>query len=279
MKCLVALLLVLSSAIAFSQADLKLQDGKFAYYPQEFYTAKTAGKIERALLSRIFNKSHKAVKGQLDTVPTDCFDGGCYQHVSVGYDAARKIMFGELDKLTDAKGTYVLDVYCGKKFYFTNLNEVSNMHSRVNIEHTWPQSRFNGSYQRDMQKSDMHHLYLSDSLANSRRGNSPFGLVQSHNDQSDDSGCQNSRFGFSDFQDVYTPPVSHRGNVARSLFYFSMHYDLPIDATQEKILRQWHKSDPVDDAERARHEGVVRHQKIRNPFVDFPELADMVSDF
>ena len=79
--------------------------------------------------------------------------------------------------------------------------------------------------------------------------------------------------------DVYTPPVPHRGNIARALFYFSMHYNLPISKAEETILREWNKNDPVDANEIRRHEGIAKYQKVRNPFVDHPELADRVSDF
>jgi endonuclease I len=188
-------------------------------------------------------------------------------------------MFGELDKLIDANGTYVMDVYCGKKFYFNNINDVSNMHDRVNIEHTWPQSRFNPRIAKDIQKSDMHHLYLSDSHANSIRGNSPFGVVDSTDDRMGGEGCDNSRMGLINGSVFYTPPASHRGNIARALFYFSMRYSLSIDKQEERVLRLWHKMDPIDDAELKRHEAIAKYQKTRNPFIDHSELVERVSDF
>jgi deoxyribonuclease-1 len=130
-----------------------------------------------------------------------------------------------------------------------------------------------------MQKSDMHHLFLSDTNANSRRGNSPFGFVIKDRNEMDESGCKLSRFGFSGSNEVYTPPAAHRGNIARALFYFSMHYNLGIDNKQEATLRQWHKADPIDQNERVRHEKIVKHQKVRNPFIDHPEIIDRISDF
>lgn len=266
---------------AFAQQDQKLSDGRWAYYGEEFYATLKAGqKLDRTQLHRIFNENHASVAGRPDALGQCGRDVTCYRQISVGYDRARKIMFGELDTLRDGQGTYVLDVYCGKKFYFKSIDEVPNMHAQVNIEHTWPQSKFNGNFAKDMQKSDMHHLFLSDSKANSVRGNSPFGLVGEIDNRMGGEGCGKSKMGFMiDGREVYTPPAPHRGNVARALFYFSMHYNLGIDQTQERILREWHKNDPVDAAEIKRHEGIARYQKIRNPFVDHPQIVDKIGDF
>lgn len=277
MKLLCALFVLVTTSALFAQQDQKLPNGKWAYYGEEFYTNLSAGKkFERTFFNRLFNEAHQHQKGKFDTISTAC-KSGCYRHVSVGYDSARKIMFGELDKLQDAKGTYVIDVYCGKKFYFKNVSEVSQMHDRVNIEHTWPQSKFNGNFPKDMQKSDMHHLWLTDSHANSVRGNTPFGFVDQSANRSE-SGCDD-RMGIVDGREVYTPPAPHRGNVARALFYFSMHYNLGISNAEEMILRQWHKADPVDANEIKRHEAIAKYQKVRNPFVDHPELVERIKDF
>ena len=281
MKLFVGLVFVLLASSSFSQVDQKI--GKnWAYYGSQFYATLNSGKsFDRAIFHKIFNDNHIIMeKGQFDKIDQKCERGEiCYRHESVGYDRARKIMFGELDTLRDNSGTYVLDVYCGKKFYFRSLDHVSSMHTEVNIEHTWPQSKFNKNFPKDMQKSDMHHLYLTDSRANSMRGNSPFGLVGHGEDRMGGEGCGKSRFGVTMAGDVYTPPVPHRGNVARALFYFSMHYNLPISSSEERILREWHKNDPVDENEIRRHELIAKHQKVRNPFIEYPQIVDRISDF
>ncbi len=280
MKILVSLLSLFILTTGFAQVDQKLPNGQWAYYGSEFYSAVTSKKkIDRSLFNRIFNEAHQPTKGKHDEIKSQCNSHGCYRHFSVGYTAARKIMFGELDILRDSEGTYVRDVYCGKKFYFRGLDEVSGMHTRVNIEHTWPQSKFNGNFSKDMQKSDMHHLYLTDSNANSRRGNIPFGLVRLDENEMVGEGCDMSRFGFTAGGDTYTPPPAHRGNVARSLFYFAMHYNLGISSREEATLRRWHKDDPVDQNEIIRHEKIAKHQNVRNPFVDHPQIVDLISDF
>lgn len=201
------------------------------------------------------------------------------RHISVGYSQARKILFGELYGQTDGRGKFVEDVYCGKKFHFNHVDDVSNMGNEVNIEHTWPQSKFSSRFNKEQQKSDLHHLYPTDSLANSRRANFNFGNVSESNDQLNVHNCDSSRLGHKNGQMIFTPPTQHRGNVARSLFYFSARYQMEIPQDEEAILRQWHTQDPVDEAERERHEAIVKHQVVRNPFVDFPELADQITNF
>lgn len=275
------LLLLISITSAFAQQDQRLPDGKWAFYGEEFYQSLNSGKnFEKELFNKILNLTHTSTPGKLDILAPDCQGGRrCYRHESVNYEKVRKIMFGELDLLKDVQGTYIVDVYCGKKFYFTDVDSAARKNSQVNIEHTWPQSKFSGKFIKDVQKSDMHHLYLADSNANAVRGNNPFGYVGVAENRLGGEGCDDSKFGIVGEKEVYTPPVSHRGNIARALFYFSMHYQLVITQSEEIILREWHKSDPVDESESKRHEKISRYQKIRNPFIDHPEIVDRILNF
>ena len=44
-----------------------------------------------------------------------------------------------------------------------------------------------------------------------------------------------------------------------------------------EMLMAWHRLDPVSEKERNRNEGIYRNwQGNRNPFIDFPELADLI---
>lgn len=279
MKGFALILIAMLAGSVFAQQDQRLANGQWAYYGEDFYRTLATRNFDRSIFLKIFNENHHSTPGKHDVITSEC-QGRCYRHIVVGYDNARKIMFGELDIMRDNQGTFVVDVYCGKKFYFQNVSQISSMSAQVNIEHTWPQSRFNGNFPKEMQKSDMHHLYPSDSQANATRGNSPFGIVEASRNQAGGEGCRLAAYGLVDGQgEAYTPPPAHRGNVARALFYFSLHYNIGINNTEERILRQWHRQDPVDMAEVRRHELIAKYQKVRNPFVDHPELADKVLDF
>ena len=78
---------------------------------------------------------------------------------------------------------------------------------------------------------------------------------------------------------ILNPPIEHRGNVARALFYFSVRYGMSISAVEESSLRSWHMEDPVDEAELERHEQIFSIQRVRNPFIDFPELVEDIDNF
>lgn len=204
------------------------------------------------------------------------------QQISLSYNEARVRMFNVIDIKTDAKGSYFIDVYCNQKFYHYKAGETIGTKlpdaKFMNTEHTWPQSKFSGSFPKEMQKTDLHHLYPAGSKINSERGNYPYAEVDSVGVTS----CPGTRRGkaLSTKSGTYfEPPVSHRGNVARSMFYFSTRYKIAIDPVQEYYLRQWHILDPIDAEERARHEKVAKIQNNRNPYIDDPGLVNQVLDF
>lgn len=148
----------------------------------------------------------------------------------------------------------------------------------INAEHTWPQSRFAGGFSKEMQKADLHHLFPADSEMNSTRSSFPFGEVVK---DSQELKCREARIGsVSESQGIFfEPPDSHKGNVARALFYFSVRYKVTIDPIQEKYLRLWNYEDLPDEEEISRNEEIFRLQGNRNPFIDHPELADLILDF
>ena len=277
MKNLLILTLTVLSFNAFGLVLDKLPNGDLAYYPKSFYTNLRANKVTVNELFEILSNSHSTVKGDYDQVGRCLSD--CYAHRSVGYDKARIIMFGERDVQRNGGQKFVTDVYCGKKFTFNNTEEVGGMHTEVNIEHSWPQSKFNGRFERGMQKSDMHHLFLTDSKANSQRGNFEFGAAGNARNELTVQNCDISTLFRGEGGMLFQPPATHRGNTARALFYFSVRYNLPISKKQEAALRAWHVADPIDANEIEKHEIVSRHQNIRNPFIDFPQLVNQISDF
>ena len=116
---------------------------------------------------------------------------------------------------------------------------------------------------------DGHHIRAEDGPENTRRSNKDYGL----ND--------------------YVGPLagtqgSWHGDVARSLFYMACRYtvlevvngNLP-DNTLHQIgdlatLLSWNAADPMDDFEMHRNNVIFTWQNNRNPFIDYPELADYI---
>jgi hypothetical protein len=236
----------------------------------------------RKTLFDILSKAHviNPTTG-FDSIVATCESASCRKHKALDYSAARTVIFKlhPGSKNTSSNTLVVHDIYCQKDYsYDVNSSGQTNM-TLVNIEHTWPQSKFNKAYLPDYQKSDLHHLYPSLAKLNSIRGNFPFGEVD-HIDI-DYPGCNDAYMGSSPDgrSQVFQPPVVHKGNVARSLFYFSIRYQIALDPKQEAVLREWNKSDPADEAEKVRNQKIMEIQGDRNPFIDFPGLANLISDF
>lgn len=261
-----------------------------AYYGKDFYQQVGSGLRDSDLIEElrtILESRHKRVSGDFDQVGANCDTAtrDCYQHNSVGYGTARRLLMGQIHLQNNNGQYFVKDVYCEKEFTNRDFGGGQDIgpgriprDSKLNTEHTWPQSRFNSGMSKDAQKSDLHHLYPTHSEMNSIRGNHKFGEV----DVPDRAlPCPTSKYGTAkgSHEDIFEPPTAHKGNVARALFYFSVRYRLRIDPQEEAFLKKWHQQDPVDQDEQDRNEQIYKVQGNRNPFIDHPELVSQISDF
>jgi deoxyribonuclease-1 len=256
-----------------------------AYYGRDFYSHKLSGPELKEALFSILSGAHQAVPGDFDQLPPSCTESRCYRHTAIGYKAARVFLFGEFYLVKQNSVYGVKDVYCDRVVFadeFRGAKPGPNLipdANTMNAEHSWPQSHFTKSFPNEDQKSDIHHLFPTDSTLNSKRSSLDFGNVSSDSEKLE---CKDSRLGFpkeGGKELVFEPPTPHKGNVARAIFYFSTRYKMNIDASEEATLKEWHRLDPVDTEEKARNERIFALQRNRNPFVDFPELVDRISDF
>ena len=239
--------------------------------------------VLKAEINKVLTSTHKKNSNGRDTLGCAYGEAGCYEHIVLGYDGARKVLFGKMHLENNNGQYFIKDVYCHKIFGgVANVRPGAIPNSnKINCEHTWPQSKFSGSYPKEMQKSDLNHLYPTDSHANSVRGNFNFAEISYENGSLDD--CSASKSGSSNdgggSDTLFEPPQEHKGNVARALFYFSVRYKIAIPSSEESVLRRWNEIDPVDDAEKERNEMVYQYQNNRNPFIDFPQLANYINKF
>ena len=95
---------------------------------------------------------------------------------------------------------------------------------------------------------------------------------------------------------VFEPRVEVKGALARIYSYFATRYEREnltswgskgssaftytsypflTDWTLDLLLK-WHRNDPVDERELDRNDAVAKIQGNRNPFVDYPELAEYI---
>lgn len=198
----------------------------------------------------------------------------------LGYKKRAKTeIFGYVDIERDNSGYYVRDVYCG--FIVRKKGRDTRPANGVmNVEHTWPQSK---GAKREPARGDIHHLFPTDSRANSARGNYPFGEV-SGGDATDKCSLSKSgkivdpETGRVTGQRGFEVPNDHKGNTARAMFYVSAKYGYKLSRLEEFYLRKWHREDPVDRNEIDRNDRIQEAQGNRNPFVDFPDLVDRIED-
>jgi hypothetical protein len=181
----------------------------------------------------------------------------------------------------------VYDMYSNIVRYFNGFNGVSGMH----IEHSLPKSWWGGT--NNFAYRDLYHLFPSDGITNSTKNNYPLGVVGPNPRL--DNGV--SKVGNNVFGSVYAglcfePADEYKGDFARAYLYISTVYQnlapfwtspmmqrntYPVwNKWAIDLLLQWHKQDPVSVKERVRQEKVFNIQQNRNPFVDYPALADYI---
>lgn len=255
-----------------------------AYYPLSFQKnyEKLSDTELKSQLYAILDGIHVVNPNGADEIVKNCPEAmKCYSQArNISYKRAREILFGELHLITKNRQTYVQDVYCHNRATAKDgvgVGKIPNAKVQ-NCEHTWPQSKFNRSEDMALQKTDLHHLFPVDSRANSSRSNNPFGEVKGVDVH---ENCAASQKGviLGTNTKGFEPPDSHKGNVARALFYFSVRYKSSLPQEYQERLKHWNSLDPVDEFERERNETIYEVQGTRNPFIDDPDLADLINDF
>lgn len=192
-------------------------------------------------------------------------------HTSLGYNTARDRMFDTIDK---QPGDTIECIYSGIKIKAQNRTQAQN--AGFDTEHTWPQGTFS---QNEPMRSDLFHLYPTNSSANNTRGNLPFGFVVNNVNWSQGGSKRGSD---SSGVTVFEPRDIQKGNTARSVFYFIIrfqNYGSYLGADQEKALRYFTIIDPVDSLESRRNLLIKGYQGKSNPFIDHPELIERIYSF
>lgn len=199
--------------------------------------------------------------------------------------------FETTDKRADGK---VWDMYSNSNFTFgVHQDRGSGGTSEgelYNREHSFPKSWFND---KSPMYSDLFHLYPTDKRANTERGNNAYGEVGSAKWTSQNGskvGTAKSSLGYSGT--VFEPIDEYKGDFARTYFYMVTCYEDKITSwssphlTNNKypglnswsitMLLKWHRQDPVSQKETDRNNAVESYQRNRNPFIDYPELAEYI---
>ena len=163
-----------------------------------------------------------------------------------------------------------------------------------NREHLWPNSY--GLDDRAPAHSDLHNLRAEDETVNSERANKLFDFSDTNSASYRFPAHSEATLCSTDI-DSWAPPPTTRGDIARAIFYMDVRYEAGTNGEPDLVLTdnlstingtvalmgrlttllKWHRSDPVDAAERKRNDLIFEnYQHNRNPFVDRPEWVYMV---
>jgi endonuclease I len=164
-----------------------------------------------------------------------------------------------------------------------------------NREHTFCDSWLGNA---TPQRSDAHHLIPTDGYVNNRRSSFPHGKVKTASWTSSNGsklGTSDPATGYSGT--VFEPIDEFKGDFARMYFYVATRYESKIggwanNGSANQILAgnsypaykswfytlmlAWNSLDPVSTKEINRNNIIYRFQNNRNPFIDYPELAEHI---
>lgn len=179
------------------------------------------------------------------------------------------------------------DMYSDKVFYAPSF-------SGLNREHSFPKSWWGGDTNIPPY-IDLNHLYPSERDANMAKSNFPLGEVDHNytlkffNDVSTVGYPVQGQGGGANY--VFEPDDVYKGDFARTYFYMATAYQNlswkytymvssntypTLNSWAVELLLKWHRDDPVDDKEINRNDAVYRIQNNRNPFIDYPDLAEYI---
>lgn len=194
------------------------------------------------------------------------------------------------DSEKDHSDARVYDLFSDEVFSFTST-------TMWNKEHVIPQSWWNDK--SSAAYSDIFSVIPSLSTANSNKSNYPPGIVNKSSSKAKDSGrmwtgpATNGTGG--SYANVWEPYDDYKGDFARIVMYVATCYadnqwgsnqNVVSEFNQEewptmnewlyKLMLRWHNADPVSEKEKKINNDVFEVQKNRNPFIDYPVLADYI---
>lgn len=235
--------------------------------------------IPTGYYEKAIGKSKQDLKNALFRIISDCG--------TVSYDGLYEV-YKTSDVRADGK---IWDMYSATTNYTFSqtCGNYKNEGDCYNREHSVPKSWFS---EASPMKSDAWHVYPTDGKVNGMRSNYPFGEVgtasyTSNQGFSKVGSCSTSGYTGK----VFEPNDEYKGDFARTYFYFATRYQdritnwggifvstFPnITSWQLNMLLEWHRMDPVSQKELDRNDAVYKSkQRNRNPFIDYPELAELI---
>ena len=250
---------------------------------------------------------YNSANGLKDGALKDALKSLIRDHTAIPYGSGASSTWGVFFYSDRNDEGYMMDMYCDDWSYVSNPGDVA---SGCNIEHSFAKSWWGGD-KNDAYK-DCYHLNPSNSTANSARSNYPLGVPET--DIKTSGSLKVGKIHHPtlnvDFS-VFEPKDEYKGDFARAYFYMATcyghwsngeiddvlsHYNgwrvdnaqvgskyamqndnyLEFQPWEQEILIQWHRQDPVSEKEIKRMDAVSNFQHNRNPFIDYPYLAEFI---
>jgi endonuclease I len=249
--------------------------------------------------------------GKKDAVLKDSLKSCIRNHTAISYGSGANSTWGVFYYSDQDADGYCMDMYCDNWYKFSSPGTAV---TGCNIEHSFAKSWWGGG-ENDAYK-DCYHLNPSNSTANSSRSNYPLGVpTKDFKDQSTTGSLKVGKMHHEtmnvDFW-VFEPKDEYKGDFARAYFYmatcyghwttvnrtepvlsqysgwrldnsdvgskFAMQNDnyLEFQPWEQEVLIQWHRQDPVSEKEINRQDAVSNFQHNRNPYIDYPYLAEYI---
>lgn len=196
------------------------------------------------------------------------------------------------------KAGKIWDMY--SNVLFTPGDNQCGTYSKVgdcyNREHSMPKSWFN---EQQPAYFDLGHIVPTDGYVNNQRSNYAFGECANGTRLVNGNKVGKGKLGASTFPgytisaSVFEPDDEYKGDFARMYMYMRVRYkdmdmtngeggimfndnDVNFGLTYYSVdlLMKWHRQDPVSKKEVDRNNGMESVQNNRNPFIDYPILAE-----
>ncbi len=228
---------------------------------------------------------YKSIDGKSDEALKTALANLLYPHVNLSYSQLPEY-FRDTDRRPDTD--YWWDMYSN-----LDVSIYDRFGSKMNREHCFPKSWWGGS-DNVPAYTDINHLYPSEAKANQAKSNLPLGEVVTATFDNDvvKVGYPTTGQGGGAAK-VFEPADEYKGDFARTYFYMVTTYQsltwdtrymyMLVQNTYPTLkpwaidlLMRWHREDPVSEKEINRNEQVYRVQSNRNPFIDFPNLAEYI---
>ena len=213
------------------------------------------------------------------------------EHTNVGYDGLYDVY-----KTSDntAEG-YVWDMY--STCTFAHINDKCGGYKKVcdcyNREHSVPASWFKDA---SPMYSDPFHVIPTDGYVNNQRSNYPLGECVGGSSAGTQSLCRRGTSSRADYSGtVFEVPDQYKGDFARAYFYMVTCYRnrdftsangtamftykssvAGLTSYAVNLLMDWHRLDPVSEKEIDRNNAIYAAQGNRNPYIDYPCLAEYI---